>query len=703
MKTPLCTLIFVSIAFSVFCQDNTPIVITEASRQQITTNIFHLKDESGRLTVQDVMNSEMLQELPQGVPNFGIQKGNFWFALTLSNISNENLFLEIAHPVLNEVRFYDLAENGNIPIVDGQNVPFSKKSSDFTNIVFDLNLPPNATKTYYFQLRSKTHMQFPVFIGGKESMRKANHTIQLISFLFMGVMGAMLLYNLAIYFIVKDSSYLYYVLFVLVIAIVQLVPKGIAHQFFWPESSGLANASMFLSPALSGYTSVLFFMSFLKVKLYAPKLHKLLYAFIGVYAIGLLLFLFKKYDVSYGVLDATSLIISAIMLIGTVIIYRKGNKSALFFLIAWSIFLAGVVVYVLKEAAVLPHNNITNYTMFVGAGIETVLLSIGLANRINVLKKEKEEAQLKEFEALQRTEKLIREQNVILDEKVKERTSELNKALDSVKKAQNKLIETEKMASIGQLTAGIAHEINNPVNYITSSIGSLERDLKEVLSVVDSYESITKENIVDKLEEIERLKKEIEYDYLNKEEIPMLLEGIQEGASRTAEIVASLRTFSSNDTDTKSKIDITTGIDSTLTLLSNKLDDISVEADIQINEAVYCYPGKLNQAFMNILANSIDAIRERQNISPIEGKIEITAHLVKDKVTVIIKDNGIGMDAETIKKVFDPFYTSKEVGSGMGLGMALTYSYIKLHEGDIAIKSKVNEGTETTITFINSK
>jgi two-component system NtrC family sensor kinase len=701
MKAFICFLFTLHLVFSSWGQPTKAIMIKESNRQLVTSPIFHLKDDSGRLTVNDIASSGALQELVPGVPNFGIQKGNFWFRLTIANESDEPLFLEIAHPVLNEVHFFDLDEYGDLPIVDGQNIPFSKKGTDFTNIVFDLNLLPGTTKTYYIELNSKTQIQFPLFIGSKSSLKKANRTIQLFSFLFIGVMGAMLLYNLAIYFIVRDNSYLYYVLFVCVIAIVQLVPKGVAHQFLWPEHSEIANASMFLSPALSGYASILFFISFLKVKLYLPKLYKLLYVFVGVYAIGLLLFLFNKYDLSYGVLDTSSLLVSILMLIGAVMIYRKGNKSALFFLIAWSIFLSGVVIFVLKEVGILPHNNITNYTMFVGAGIETLLLSIGLANRISELKKEKEQAQLKELEALQKTEKLIREQNVLLDQKVKERTAKLDKALESVKKAQNKLVETEKMASVGQLTAGIAHEINNPVNYITSSVGALERDLNDILTIVEKHDGITEQNVLDKLEEIERLKKEMEFDYLKQEEIPMLIQGIKEGTRRTAEIVASLRIFSSSDKDKKIKTDITKGIDSSLILLSNKLGDISVITDYEISEPIYCYPGKLNQAFMNIIANSIDAIKERQQTTQFDGKIKISASKEKDRITVAVTDNGIGMEANVLKNVFDPFYTSKEVGSGMGLGMALTYNYIKLHDGDIAIKSTVNQGTTITITFIS--
>jgi signal transduction histidine kinase len=259
------------------------------------------------------------------------------------------------------------------------------------------------------------------------------------------------------------------------------------------------------------------------------------------------------------------------------------------------------------------------------------------------------------------------------------------------------------MASIGQLTAGIAHEINNPINYVTSNISSLERDLNEINSVIEAYSTINNENFAEKLIEIDQLKAELDYDYLQ-EEIPTLLEGIKEGADRTANIVASLRVFSNEDKQTKTAANISLGINSSITLLSSKLENIEVKTDYKIEKRVYCFPGKLNQIVMNILSNAIDAINEKKKTHDFDGLIEVLLAEKKNEIIQIeIKDNGIGMDEETKKKVFDPFFTSKEVGSGTGLGMALTYQFIKLHNGDITIDSEPNKGTTITVSFKNEK
>lgn len=702
MKRLLSLIFFIVCVLPVFGVNDSIIRIDNPQKKMIKNHLFSYEDPTAFATYEEIKQGKKLIKMDRGTPNFGIKKSAFWFRFTIQNNSQQNLFLEIANPVLSDVHFYDPLLSGQNPIREGQNIPYSQKEQLCTNIVFDLNLKPGTTKTYFLRVKSQTQIQLPLYIGARQELLKGNFYSNLAAALFLGLMTAMILYNLAIYFIVKDVSYLYYVLFVLVILVVQLVPKGFAFQYFWPESPRVANAAMFFAPAISGTASIFFFNSFLKVKHYALRLRQILLSLLVIYAIALVLYGFDFYYISYSILDLNSLLISILMLGGAFYIYKKGNNSALFFLIAWSVFLIGVVVFVLKDLAVLPHNFFTNYTMMIGASLETILLSIGLANRINLLKKEKEVAQRKELDALLENEKLINEQKELLEKKVNERTKKLNEALDSIKKAQNKLIESEKMASIGQLTAGIAHEINNPINYVTSNISSLERDIREVEVLLEAYSFLNQDNFADKIIEIETMKSDIDYQYL-REEIPTLLEGIKEGANRTAKIVASLRSFSNKDKPNKTKTDILLGINSTLILLNKKLDGIEVVTNHQLKKEVYCFPGKINQVIMNIITNAIDAIHEKKKGQECSGKIEISTFEGEgDMITIKIKDNGIGMNEETQKKIFDPFFTLKDVGSGTGLGMALTYQYIKLHDGEITIESMPNMGSTITVSFKNA-
>jgi signal transduction histidine kinase len=207
--------------------------------------------------------------------------------------------------------------------------------------------------------------------------------------------------------------------------------------------------------------------------------------------------------------------------------------------------------------------------------------------------------------------------------------------------------------------------------------------------------STSTDSVEEKLRQIEDYKEEIDYDYL-KIEISHLLKGINEGASRTAEIVKGLRVFSRLDEDDLKQADIHDGLDSTLVIVNNLVGGIKMKKEYGDIPMVECYPGKLNQVFLNVISNAIHAINKKFRDSA-EGEITISTEANADSVFVKIKDNGIGMDETTIKKVFEPFFTTKEVGEGTGLGMSISYNTIKKHNGQIDINSTLGVGTEFTI------
>ena len=264
------------------------------------------------------------------------------------------------------------------------------------------------------------------------------------------------------------------------------------------------------------------------------------------------------------------------------------------------------------------------------------------------------------------------------------------------------LVEKEKMSSLGQLTAGIAHEINNPINFVSSNINPLKRDVKMLVDLMDKVEGLAKNDITsdEKAKLIDKLKDNIEYDYL-KTEIDFLLKGIGEGAARTAEIVKGLKVFSRSDEFETKFADINEGIDSTLVLVNNQLGGkIKVEKNYQAEGMIEHYPGKLNQVFMNLLSNAIYAINKKWG-DKLGGLITIETNIVGGKFVMTFSDNGIGMDEETVNKMFDPFFTTKEVGEGTGLGMSIVYKTIEMHEGKISVASKLGEGTEFTLAIPN--
>lgn len=260
---------------------------------------------------------------------------------------------------------------------------------------------------------------------------------------------------------------------------------------------------------------------------------------------------------------------------------------------------------------------------------------------------------------------------------------ELKQTLNRLKTAQLRLLESEKMASLGQLTAGLAHEINNPINYVAGNIAPIRRDLRELQEIINLYIPEQKRQEAIKNKEL----------ILLFEELDTLLEGVDEGAARVKALMADLNTFSLPDRQLKNKCDINESIRSTLNLIKPQLrGKIELEQDLHEIPEIVCNPQQMRQVFLNIITNAIQAI-------PDEGKIFISSFADERLVYVQVSDTGIGMDEEVQSKVFDPFFTTKDVGKGTGLGLSLSYRIVEDHGGKISVRSKFGHGTSFTVSL----
>ncbi|RMG65576.1 MAG: hypothetical protein D6722_15810, partial [Bacteroidetes bacterium] len=294
---------------------------------------------------------------------------------------------------------------------------------------------------------------------------------------------------------------------------------------------------------------------------------------------------------------------------------------------------------------------------------------------------------------------------------VEEKNKALEETLSQLRAMQSQLIDAEKMASLGQLTAGIAHEINNPINYVKGNVGPLRRDFEEVRTLFRRLCAVEDaDDVVAALHKVLAYAREIEADYLFTE-MDQLLKGIEEGANRTREIVEGLRAFSRSELDTFKQVDIHTGMDSTLRLLSHKLKGrIEVTREYGQLPLVACLPGKLNQVFMNIIANAIQAIETRARAGGATGADGYIGHIrVQTElepgcleqavpcVRILITDDGGGMPPEVQQRIFEPFFTTKDVGEGTGLGLAISFGIVEQHRGKIEVNSVPGAGTTFTL------
>lgn len=264
--------------------------------------------------------------------------------------------------------------------------------------------------------------------------------------------------------------------------------------------------------------------------------------------------------------------------------------------------------------------------------------------------------------------------------------------------AQEKMVQSEKLASIGQLAAGVAHEINNPIGYIFSNFGTLEKYLTDLFRMLAAYEK-AEVAIVDPdvAGQLRALREDIELDYL-KEDIPTLMSESREGITRVRKIVQDLKDFSRVDGNQEWLwANLNRGVDSTLNIVNNEIkyraEVIKEYGDIP---DVYCLPSELNQVFMNLLVNAAQAIdSDRGRITVRSG---VDGEGAEQQVWVEVSDTGKGMSPEVRSRIFDPFFTTKPVGKGTGLGLSLSYGIVKKHGGRIDVDSTVGQGTTFRVT-----
>lgn len=666
--------------------------------QPIRSNLYIYEDQSGKLSSNEVLSIDSFSLNTSFIPNFGVSNSAFWIKFSVENTSaSSQLQLAIRNPLIDVIELYKIEENEAILIEkQGDQIPFSKRKNKHKHFLLDMSINSGATETYLLRVKSWELLLLPMAIGTPVSMVKSSLNEELFFGLFFGIMMVLVLYNLFIYITVRDRSYLYYVIYILFILLTQASLNGYTSIIFFPNNPWLSNITLILFNSIAGITAVEFIKLFLKTKDHTPILHKGFTILTILYSAGIVAVFSGFKNISYNLMDAAGMLISFYTLFIAIKISYQGYRPAKIFLAAWTVFLIGIIFFVLKNIGLLPSNVYTNHTMTLGISIEGVLLSIALADRISSLRKEKEDAQERTLEVLIENEQIIKEQNVLLEQKVTERTEELNHTLSDLKNAQTKLVEAEKMSSLGQLTAGIAHEINNPINFVSSNINPLRQDINDIYQIIDKYEEMTSaENFEKKLTEVSQLKSELDYEYL-KEELQSIINGIQDGAMRTTEIVSGLRNFSRLDESEMKEVDINVGIESTIILIRNKLKGIEIKKELNTIPLCTCNPGKINQLFMNLIDNSIYAIHKKE-MGKEKRLIEITTSSNKTHILITFKDNGIGIPTENLSKLFDPFFTTKEIGEGSGLGLSIVHGIVDSHKGTIEVNSQHLLGTEIII------
>ena len=447
------------------------------------------KDTSGKVDVSSILHRKVAFQPYEGAsPNFGIDpNAHYWIKVNLQSLSKMFLYLRINSPLLDHVEFYHMQDNKVVDFEQtGDQLRFGKRPLNTTDFIFPFTAKSRRSNILLVHVWGKDVLNVPMFIMDDHSFRTHLTNNNVLFGIYFGVILVMTLYNLLLFFSVRDISYLYYILYVLTFGLTQTIIEG--YFFKWALSNHpiLQQYSLPIMASLSGIFAIEFLKSFLRTRRTAQRLHKASYFFTAVFALNILLALL-------GLKVVTSYTIQYSVLLGIVFIlytshtlYWRGYKPAFYFNIAWTILLGGIVLFILKDMALIPSNFFTEHLMQVGSGLEVLLLAFALGNKIELLKAEREAARLKTLNALRENRELIFQQKETLEQKVRERTQKLEDTNDELNHTNERLkLTLEQARKQKEIIERQNNEILKSIRYakrIQNSILPLEEKINRVLT-----------------------------------------------------------------------------------------------------------------------------------------------------------------------------------------------------------------------------
>lgn len=676
-------------------------------------NIEILEDKTGELTILDVTSPEMSQHFSPSEdeePSFGFTSSAYWVKLTIKNPLDDPVewFLEIGYPLIDFIDLYIPDGYGAFVVKKtGDRLPFNTREISYRNVLFRLNENPDSQKTYYVRFETSSSMNFPLHFWLQDALLEKISVEQILFGVFYGAVLIMIIYNVFLFLGFRDRSYVYYVLFITSFGLLQLALNGLAFQYLWSNWSWWANVNVPFFIFASSITLSQLGRYALNTKENAPLWDKILKFENILFIAGMLFSLLMPYAVSIRIGTASAIIAIVGLIIISLICVKQRHRPAYYFTAAWSLFFFGVILFSLKTFGVLPSNFITNWSIQIGAFAMLVLLSLALGDRINTEKKEKYLAQKEVLKGQQQLVETLKESERILEQRVSERTAELeaqnislNKKTKELQDSHAQLIQAEKMASLGELTAGIAHEIKNPLNYINNfaelSVGLVDDLKQDIEKIKDSMDSKT-------VEHVDEILKDLTYNAGE----------IKQSGSRADNIIQGMLLHSRGGDGERQDSDINVLLDQYLALAyhSMRAQHSTFEATMEndYDESigkVSVVPQDLGRVFLNILNNACHAIFEKTKNSEVgySPTLSVSTKSLGNKIEIRIRDNGHGIPEEIKDKIFNPFFTTKPTGEGTGLGLSLSYDIIvKEHRGDIKVESEKGSFTEFIITLPNDQ
>ncbi len=638
-----------------------------------------LEDPTGKASLLQVQGSTGWIPSPGNEPNLGFTPSAWWLRTTVV-IQRDDLrtwYFQINDALLNEVEVYFISPDNQIVHKSGGGIiPMSQRDIPYRTHVFELPKDKGYRKTdyrieIYARVKSQLAIVIPARIIDSKRFSMINTGETWIYALYFGFVSATLLFNFVSWLRLRETVNLIYCGFSLTLMMTSLAFSGLGKQFLWPDSASTDNIFFCIVASLC----CIFAICFSWVFLYGAHLAKL---FSSKRILLLLSPSFVCIVLAMGgfITPCMHLLIISIVCSAVFIIvnslqeYRRGNPNAGIFLIAWVGLLLGCTIFALRGIGVIPSNILTTNSIWVGSGFECLLLVIAL---IEKSRQHRDEAQQAMVRAM-----------ALLEEKVAQRTGELAVA-------QEQLVRTEKMAALGVFTAGMAHEINNPANF--ASVG-----MQNAGVATDHLEAFVSDLLADDADAEIKTGFDQHFGKLRAQHAL-----IRTGIDRITTIVARLRaTHPEGDTGLM-PVNLADLTDSVWSLVESQLTcQVSFQRQVAGDTMLPGVAAELQQALLAIVGNAVLAIEDaRKRLGEgYEGRLSCRIqHLEDHSIRWTLEDNGVGMAPGIKDKAFDPFFTTREVGKGAGLGLSMTRSIIEKHCGWVSLSSTEGEGTRVMVTL----
>lgn len=414
-----CFFIFLTmILFSTYLFALEPVILTNSKEEYSLGRYLEILEDKGKKwSIQDVISPELSGNFVKSkreTPNFGYTNSAYWVRFKLKNdATGKEWLLEVGYPLLDRIELYipaeDLTDQDNTGFVvkkTGDLLPFKERELKHQNFLFYLSVGSEKEQTLYLRIESEGSMQMPLTIRSSKNFTEKDHNERIALGLYYGIILAMLLYNLFLFFSLRDWNYLYYVLYIANYGFMQISLSGLAFEYLWPDLPWWNNRAIPFFIAFSILWVSKFSSSFLLAKVHTPRINKLFHVLIGLSGLVMIWSLIGDYTAATVVAGGLTMVFIPAAMSAGLISWRKGYRLAKYFVIAWSILMFGTSVYILNAFGILPNSLITANSMQIGSALEVILLSLALADRINIIRKEKEEAQALAIDNLHKADKL---------------------------------------------------------------------------------------------------------------------------------------------------------------------------------------------------------------------------------------------------------------------------------------------------------